>query len=344
MREFPLITDPTFKIKEYNAMDKFWLRLIRDERDLPFVYLTLQITFIMVPLGILLYLPFIQGWIWWGIALLYFYFNNFVFKGPFGLMLHCTSHRPWFKKKYNLANYYLPWIIGPFFGQTPETYATHHLGMHHRENNLEKDMSSTMKYQRDDLKDFLKYFLDFFFFGAFRTTRYFHQKKRFKLRNRIIRGELAFIVLCVGLFFVNWLATLWVFVIPFVLSRLIMMMGNWAQHSFLDHEDPGNLYTNSITCVNTQYNHKCWNDGYHISHHIKPNLHWTLHPDHLHKNIAEYEKNRALVFEGIDFLGIWINLMRKNYQKLAGHLVNINGMFPGEKEAILLMKRRTAKV
>jgi len=344
MREFPVITDPTFKKTKYNTIDKFWLSLIRDERDLPFVYLTLKITLIMIPLGILLYLPFIQGWLWWAIALLYFYFNNFVFKGPFGLMLHCTSHRPWFNKEYNWANYYLPWIVGPFFGQTPETYATHHLGMHHRENNLEEDKSSTMNYQRDDMKDFLKYFLDFFFFGAFRTSRYFHQKKRFKLRNRIIRGELTFIALCVGLFFVNWLATLWVFVIPFILSRLVMMMGNWAQHSFLDKNDPGNLYSNSITCVNTKYNHKCWNDGYHISHHIRPSLHWTMHPDHLHNNLPEYEKNQALVFEGIDFLGVWINLMKKNYKKLADHLVNINGMFTSEKEAILIMKSRTEKV
>jgi hypothetical protein len=69
-----------------------------------------------------------------------------------------------------------------------------------------------------------------------------------------------------------------------------------------------------------------------------------LHPDHLRTNLHKYEENKSLVFEGIDFLGVWINLMQKNYKKLAAHLVNINGMFASEKEAISLMKSRTAKI
>ncbi|MEJ7663111.1 MAG: fatty acid desaturase [Hymenobacter sp.] len=85
---------------------------------------------------------------------------------------------------------------------------------------------------------------------------------------------------------VNLPATLAVFVGPFVLSRVIMMMGNWAQHAFVDADSPDNCYTNSVTCINTNYNHKCWNDGYHISHHLKPALHWTDHPAHFRKNLA----------------------------------------------------------
>ncbi len=84
--------------------------------------------------------------------------------------------------------------------------------------------------------------------------------------------------MCVGLSFVNFPATLVVFILPFVISRIIMMVGNWAQHAFIDAGDPSNHYKNSITCINTKYNHKCWNDGYHISHHVKPNMHWTEHP------------------------------------------------------------------
>lgn len=343
MRSFPQISDPVFNLTPYNTFDRFWLKRIRDERDLPFVYLTLKITFIMVLSGILLYMPFIQGWLWWVIAAVYFYVNNFVFKGPFGLMLHCTSHRPWFKKEYNSANYYLPWVIGPFFGQTPNTYASHHLGMHHRENNLETDLSSTMHYQRDSLLGFLQYFTKFFFLGIITLSMYFNNHNQIKLRNRIIRGELIFIFMCIGLSFISWQATLWVFIMPFLISRLIMMLGNWAQHSFIEKDDPGNSYKNSITCINVKYNHKCWNDGYHISHHIKPALHWTMHPDHLQSNLQEYEENKAIVFDKLDFLLVWYYLMRKNYKKLADHLVNINNMFPSEKEAITMLKSRTTK-
>jgi fatty acid desaturase len=344
MKPLPVIIDPVFSDSaKYSAFDTLWLKLIRDERDLPFIYLTIKITLTLVPVAALMYISFVEGWIWWLAAAVYFYLNNFVFKGPFGLMLHCTSHRPWFKKKYGIMNLYLPWFIGLFFGQTPETYASHHLGMHHRENNMEEDLSSTMNYQRDSLRDFVKYFLNFFLLGVLPLVKYFDSRKQPKLVKKVIRGEVFFVLMCVGLCFVNWPATVMVFILPFVISRLIMMMGNWAQHSFVDPEDPANLYKNSITCINTPYNKKCWNDGYHISHHIKPAMHWTEHPNHLQENLSEYVENKALVFEGVEFLYVWTNLMGKRYERLASHLVNINGMFNSKEEAIRIMKSRTAK-
>ncbi|WP_090601813.1 hypothetical protein [Parapedobacter koreensis] len=42
-----------------------------------------------------------------------------------------------------------------FFGHMADTYYAHHVGMHHAENNLKDDKSSTMSYQRDSLKSFL---------------------------------------------------------------------------------------------------------------------------------------------------------------------------------------------
>ena len=340
------INDPVFKAanRSYTSFDRFWLSKIEDERDLPFIYLTLKITLTMVPVGILLYLPFVNGLFWWITASVYFFLNNVVFKGPFGLMLHCTSHRPFFKKKFSWLNKYLPWVIGPFFGQTPETYAIHHLAMHHRENNLENDLSSTMQYQRDSFRSFTVYFARFFFTVIPSLARYFNERSQLKLRNKVIRGEGIFFSVCALLGILNWKATVVVFLFPLLLSRMIMMVGNWAQHSFIDEEDPGNFYKNSITCINTPYNHKCWNDGYHISHHIKPSLHWTLHPEHLQQNFQAYANNKALIFEGIHFLHIWWYLMTKNYIRLAENVVNVNGMFSSEEEIIRLMKYRTRRI
>jgi fatty acid desaturase len=151
-------------------------------------------------------------------------------------------------------------------------------------------------------------------------------------------------VSCIALLFVHWPATVVVFILPFFISRFIMMLGNFSQHSFVDFNDPGNNYKNSVNCINTSYNKKCWNDGYHIDHHNKPSLHWTLYPVHFQENIDEFAKHKAFVFDNLDFLWIWIALMRKDYKKLASHLVNINGTFKSEEEAISLMKKRTAKM
>jgi fatty acid desaturase len=345
MRQFTTITDPIYvEPDSFSRYDMFWINKIRDKRDLPFISVLLKITFLMMLPGLSLFFFPATSWIWWAIAIYYFYINNFVFKGPYGLMLHCTSHRIFFKQKYSFANYYLPWIVSPFFGQTPETYASHHLGMHHVENNLEDDESSTMQYQRDSFRDFMKYFLNFLIKGLIDTIKYFNWRKRYKLRDRLIRGEIIFFVLCGALLFVHWPATIVVFILPFFISRFIMMLGNFSQHSFVDFDDPGNNYKNSVNCINTPYNKKCWNDGYHIDHHNKPALHWTLYPVHFRENMDEFAKNKAFVFENIDFLWVWIYLMRKDYNKLASHLININGTFESDEEAINLMKKRTAKM
>lgn len=345
MQTLATLTDPVYNPEQhYSALDRKLIGLIHDKRDLPFIYLTFRISVVLIPLGVLLYMPFVPTWLWWLMAVAYLFVNNFVFKGPFGLMLHCTSHRIFFKKKYQIFNYYLPWIVGPFFGQTPETYYSHHIWMHHPENNLPEDKSSTMDYQRDSFRSFLRYFFNFLFIGMIELVSYFHKKNRKNLIRKCLVGELGFILMCVGLSLINFPATLVVFILPFFISRFIMMLGNWTQHAFVAAEDPGNPYKNSITCVNVKYNHKCWNDGYHITHHIKPGMHWTQHPVEFMETLDQYKQNKAIVFQGIDFLVIFILLMNKKYDRLAARVVNINNTFSGPEEVISVMKQRTQRI
>lgn len=344
MRDFPTITDPTYtEITNLNAFDRFWLDKMRDKRDLILVYFTLRLIAIFIPLAILLYLP-VPLYIWWPAAIIYSFMNIIRYKSRFTLMLHITSHRPWFKSEYNYLNKFLPWILAPFMGQSPEAYFSHHIGMHHLEGNLEDDDSSTMNYQRDSKKDFAKYLFGFMFFGIFRLSAYFNKKKRPQLKYNAIIGESIFLIGCLVLGYFNWAATLVVFFLPYITSRITMMLGNWAQHSFVDKDEPENEYKSAITVINHQYNQRCWNDGYHISHHIKPSLHWTEHPNHLLNNKQEYADNGAIVFEGIEFGGVWLALMKKDYEKLASHVVNINGMYKNNDEIIAVLKKRTQKI
>jgi len=340
-----VLTDPVYtkSTKPDSKSKKFLRSMIRDERDLPFLYLTIELTLTLLPLAILLFLP-LPTFLWWIAAAAFTFLNNFRYKGPFGLMLHCTSHRVFFVKKYQLLNHYLPWVIGPLFGQTPETYYSHHIGMHHPENNMPDDESCTMPFQRDSVRGFSRYLGSFFFTGVINLARYFVRKHRKKLLIRSVRGEILYILMCVGLSFVNLPATLVVFILPFVISRVIMMVGNWAQHAFICALDPDNAYKNSITCINTKYNHKCWNDGYHISHHIKPNMHWTEHPLYFKQTLHEYIENEAIVFDGIHFLHVWLWLMGKRYDLLAKHFVNIGNRFNSDEEIMAFLRLRTKKI
>jgi fatty acid desaturase len=289
-----------------------------------------------------LYLFVPGGFSWW-IAVPYLVFLFAVMLGPFVLMLHNTSHRKLFKKEYSFLNHYIPWVLGPFFGESPETYFHHHIGMHHTENNLSADLSSTMAYQRDNLKDFLTYFGRFILMGIVELSMYFKRKKQSKFLIKIRLGEFSFILMCLVLSFFNWKATLVVFVIPFFFVRFAMMAGNWAQHAFIDASDPGNSYRNSITCINSVYNKKCFNDGYHIGHHLRPGMHWTEMPKNFLDSIEAYVLNKSVIFKELDYFFIWFLLMTHNYNYLASKFVDLNNSYQNKEEIIAFLRSRTKR-
>lgn len=311
---------------------------MRDKRDMPFIYLCLKIMLVTIPFAIFLFIP---GCFNWWLGVIYLVVNMVLFLGPFTLMLHNTCHRKLFKKEYNFLNSIIPWIIGPFYGESPQTYFHHHVTMHHVENNIPPDVSSTMTYHRDKLGSFLRYFGRFLFYGIVDLLNYFKTKKQSKFLIKVLIGELFFFALCVALSFLNWKATLIVFILPFFIARLTLMMGNWAQHAFIDMNDPGNSFRNSITCINTVYNKKCFNDGYHIGHHLRAGLHWTEMPADFLKNIKQYADEKAVIFEGLDYMQIWFFLMSKNYKKLANRFVDVGNKYPNEEAICEFLKSRT---
>lgn len=336
------LTDPRFTPKpERSALERFALRFINDERDLPFVWLSLSMTVVLVPLAVVMFWPGVFRWwmapIYWAV-LFGLFFDRYI------LMLHNTSHRRLFKRKYRFLNHYIPWVLGPFCGETPETYYVHHITMHHAEGNMPKDLSSTMRFQRDSILDFARYFLRFFFFIVPEMTLYQSRKKRWPIIRRMLIGEFSFYLLCIGLSFISWQATLVVFVIPFVLCRFLMMCGNWAQHAFIDASDPSNPYKSAITCINAKYNRRCFNDGYHIGHHVRANRHWTDMPGDFERDRESYVKNGSIVFEGIDFFIIWFLLMFKRYDTLAKHFVELNDTPRSHEEIVALLKERTRRI
>jgi len=343
MRTLNTITDPTYTKKVFDSLDIFFFKYLKDERDLPFIYLIFKLSLLFIPAAITAYTIDSNTWQWWTLAVLYAVALLW-YTGPFTLMLHNTSHRPFFKRKYKLGNRFIPWILCPFMGQSPDTYFSHHIGMHHAENNLEPDLSSTMKYQRDSFIDYTKYYVYFLFLGVIQLIQYHQQKKKKKFLKQTIIGELTFMSIWIILALFNLKATLLVFILPTIIVRFAMMSGNWAQHAFIDAREPENNYRNSITCINNVYNKRCFNDGYHIGHHLKPHMHWTDMPQDFKKNIEHYIFNRAIVFEGIDYFIIWFWLMLKRYDILAKHFVNIGNTYQSEEEIIVMLKKRTQKI
>jgi fatty acid desaturase len=336
----PTITDPRHEpVENPNFLQRFGLGLINDERDAPFLPLMVSTIGVLLPAAILLYVHFR----WW-LAVPYLAILFGVFFDRCILMLHLTSHRIFFKPRVRWMNQIIPWVLCPLIGQSPETYFGHHMGMHHPENNLEDDLSTTMGYRRDRFTHFLHYFLVFFLTCSYQLPKYLIAHRRRRLGVLTIVGELLFIGGTItGLVLAPW-PTLVVFAIPFTAARFLMMWGNWGQHAFIDAAHPESAYVNSITCVNTRYNRRCFNDGYHIGHHIKANRHWTEMPKDLEDNRARYGREDAIVFDGIDFFQVSLYLFLKRWDKLAGAFVETGERTRSKEQIIALLKERTLPI
>jgi fatty acid desaturase len=320
-------------------LDRLALRLLLDPRDLPFIHVMAIVAGVVYPFALYLYLtPDFSAWLGAG----YLVPVMLVLFAPVILMHHCSSHRPIFRREHAWIRHWIPWGICSFFGLTPGTYYAHHIGMHHVEQNLAPDRSSTMRYRRDSFAHFLHYLGSFYVTGAPQLLAYLRDTRRRKLYRQVWVGELVYLLLAVGLLVLNWRATVVVLVIPYVLARVNLMMGNWTQHAFVDAADPGNPYLNSTTCINIPYNKMCFNDGYHIGHHVKPTRHWTEMPEDFEKNVDRYAREGAVVFDGIDYVTVFVLLMRKRYDRLAHHHARIGNLT--QEELIARLRSRTRPI
>ncbi len=305
-----------------NAVERWFARRLRDERDLKFVRVSLLLNLTVVPISLSF---FFWDYPWW-LPLLWVPVLFAKAVGRYSLMLHAVSHRPVFSRNHRWLEYWVPWLLGPFFGHTPTSFYVHHMGMHHPENNLFTDQSTTLPYQRDRFTHFLHYWVRFFFFGYTHLLRYLRLRKRKKLLRTFYRGETAYVLTMVALLALNWRGALVAFILPLLVLRVLMMTGNWAQHAFVDVDDPNNCYRNSTNLINVRYNHNCYNDGYHIVHHIKPAMHWTEMPGWYEDNIEQFGAEDAVVFDGLgNNQVVWWCLMRQDWDRLARHLVDLPG-------------------
>lgn len=325
-----------------SSTESAWARLcakaLNDPRDIVFVNVGLAMFGTMFPAAVGLF--WLGAFSWW-LALAYIALMT-VWLDRFTLMLHCTSHRPLFNRRFRWLNQIIPWVIGPLFGQTPNSYFVHHMGMHHKEGNLLGDLSSTMPYQRDRFSHWLHYWGKFMSVGLFDLARYHRRNGRGKMVRKLLLGELSFWALCAGLAaVVSWQAALVVMLLPVFLIRTLMMAGNWGQHAFVDPDAPDNDFQSSITCINSRYNRRCFNDGYHIIHHLKPSLHYSEMADEFDKNRLLYGKSDAIVFEGLDFFEVWLLLMLGKKRVLARRFVRLPGAPErSEQEILALFERR----
>jgi len=337
------LTDPT-QHPTYGdgPLSRWCKKALYEPRDEVFIRLTLKMVVIMsLSMGALFAAQRTTPVPWWIAGGLYFAIWGW-FTPPVILMLHCTMHRPFIRRPRWMDTVH-PFVMS-FFHGIPTGYTEHHMGMHHMEDNMQEDLSSTMRYQRDSFLHFLHYWARFFFFVIIELPLYLSRHRRKTMARRAVFGELGHQAVIVSALLVDWHWGLFAFALPYVSVRTMMMVGNWGQHAFINTAHKNNGLTNSITCINSTYNQRAFNDGYHIGHHLKANRHWTELPQDLLDNRETYRKHDAIVFTGLDFFMVSVLLWTGQWKTLAKRFVRLDGKERSDEEVIAMLKSRLAPV
>jgi fatty acid desaturase len=344
VRAMQLTVDDPQSLPSYpdGPISRWCKRSLHDPRDEVFVRLTLRaigtqllamsILFAMLRVTrIPAVLPSLVYLAWWGWSV-----------PPIVLMLHCTMHRKFIRQP-KLLDQLHPFVMSFFFG-VPTAFREHHIGMHHVEDNLPDDLSSTLRYRRDSFLHFLVYFFRFSFLIAIELPRYLSRERTAAMGRRALAAEIAHVTtIFIVIVFVDWRFGAVAFFAPYFILRFMMMMGNWGQHAFINTARKNDGLSNAITCINTRYNKRCFNDGYHVGHHLRPKCHWTELPGDFIANQARYAELDVIVFQGIDFFFVSLLLWLGAWSVLARSFVRL-GEPRSDEEVIAMLKARVLPV
>ncbi|OAA65136.1 fatty acid desaturase [Akanthomyces lecanii RCEF 1005] len=175
------------------------------------------------------------------------------YMGTYTLMMHQHIHmRGILGRRFWLFDVLFPYITDPLMGHTWNSYYYHHVKHHHVEGNGPNDLSSTVRYQRDSIFHFLQYTARFFFFVWLDLPLYFVRKGRPSLAAKVAFWEIGWYGVLYELYCLNPRATFVVFLLPLLLLRAGLMLGNWGQHAFVDHDEPDSDYRSSITLIDVR--------------------------------------------------------------------------------------------
>ncbi|EGC47687.1 conserved hypothetical protein [Histoplasma capsulatum var. duboisii H88] len=309
-------------------------RIVRVETDVVMLTHLLLYFATSVPSAIFLFYHFN-----WAHGVFHWIMQSY-YVGTYTLMMHQHIHMGGIlARKYSWLDTLFPYITNPLMGHTWNSYYYHHVKHHHVEGNGPSDLSSTIRYQRDDLGDFLCYVGRFMFFIWLELPLYFLRTSKTRLAIKATFWEISNYLAIFLLFKVNWKATLFVFALPLLQLRVGLMVGNWGQHAFVDEMDPDSDFRSSITLIDVASNRFCFNDGYHTSHHLNPLRHWREHPVAFLKQKKRYSEEFALVFHNIDYIMLTVKLMQKDYVHLAKCLVPIGDQVHMTMDEIATMLR-----
>jgi hypothetical protein len=331
--------------KKLNALaHKIGRKMLKDERNSPYLFSLFGVGIFAPTLFILSYLyQSTQAHFNWWAVLAYHVLNYgpyFAFFSQIATLIHKEGHEPrgLFKKPFAFLNKFYGYFLAPLYGHVPEGYPMGHMRIHHKYNNAPDDVTSTVFYDRTQAMRFMIYLFEFMLFWTGISIAFHHYKNnRMDDFGKMIRGMLLFYgLIAVVMYFNFWFGFAYL-LLPHLSAIIFLAAINYTWHAWTDPSEPKNIYKNSITIINGQYN--VYNEDYHVEHHKRPQTHWEEYPKNYEKFRNEYAANRAIIFQDTQAFEVFFLLLFGDYDKMADKMVDLNNDMSKEDKIKLLKER-----
>lgn len=323
--------------------------MMKDERDAPYLYSLFGIGVYTPALfaGCLYWqLQYGDAAGWWTAVLVAFAYHVLMM-GPYfrffayiSTLVHKEGHAPrgLFKDSFRIFNKAFGWFLGPFYGHVPEAYPLGHLRIHHKHDNGPEDVTSTLEIDRSQPSQWLVYLRQFtLYWTGISIVSYFARRRQWPQVRKMSAGMFFYYGAMATFMLIDpWFGFAY-FMLPHLCVIIYLAAINYTWHTFSEPGDPENEYVNSVTILNGHYN--VFNEDYHVTHHQRPQLHWTQVPQDFEKNLAHYRDNRASLFTDTQEFEMFTWIMMKRFDLLAQHFVDLSGELSEDEKIALLVRR-----
>ncbi len=191
------------------------------------------------------------------------------------LVQHNHVHYPIFNSTW--LNTGFNWLLSISTGHIASEWVLHHnIGHHGNPINSLDDTSSVRHVQTREYMSKWQYILTGslkIYPDCCRMAWAFYQQQKKQFLWAMIVETLILLAVYGVLFYVDFTMTFWFLLIPSLANRALVWLGAYWHHLDVPANsayDSSNMFTGSF------FNWISLNIGYHIAHHLKPSLHWSL--------------------------------------------------------------------
>lgn len=221
-----------------------------------------------------------SSWEYGTIAFSLFYVWHLFMAVTVSVIAHNTMHVSMFKAE--PINRFMEYWITLFYGTPVFGWIPTHNRNHHRWNNKEPDYTKTYRYsEKNVLWVLLTYPFVSNYFQSIANKEFLQERYRKNRREFwYFISQIVMVLAWIGTFaYFNWVAAIFLIVIPHQISLYTVVVFNFIQHVHADEESEYN-HSRNITATHIgSLNFFLFNNGLHTVHHMNANMHWSKAPE-----------------------------------------------------------------